>query len=165
MVARTSLVLVLPILLAGCAVHDDDPASGRFAGEWMIEQPFHATYEASWYRFHDGGELEHRRDCAFGGPVPTGFVTDATDTRRCVFGDRWSAADAETVVIDGVCDDGIDRDIVLGFPSDASGNATGQTAIEIRSVAGDAGWIHSPWDWRWQNCGDTSCVSTLDACR
>ena len=64
---------------------------------------------------------------------------------RCV-----ASSETETIVIDGACDDGIGRDIVLGFPSDTSGNATGQAAIEIRSVGGDAGWLHSPWDWVWQ---------------
>ena len=161
----TARMLTLVVVLAGCAEHGDDQATGRFAGEWMIEQPSHATYEASWYRFHDSGDVEHLRDCAFGGPVPTGFVTDASGALRCLFGDRWTAADGETLVIDGACDDGIDRDIVLGFPSDPSGNATGQTAIDIRSVGGDAGWLHSPWEWRWQKCGETGCVPTLEACR
>jgi hypothetical protein len=158
-------VFLLAIVLASCAEYSDGLATERFAGEWMIEQPSHATYEASWYRFHDGGQLEHLRDCAFGGQVPTGFVTDAADSLRCVFGDRWTAADAETIVIDGACDDGIDRDIVLGFPSDTSGNASGQTAIDVRSVGGDVGWLHSPWDWVWHKCDETSCMPTLDACR
>jgi hypothetical protein len=157
--------LLVPLLLASCAEPSDDPATERFAGEWMIEQPFHATYEASWYRFHDDGVLEHLGDCAFGGPVPTGFVVDATDSQRCVFADQWTATNAETIVIDGTCDDGIDRDIVLGFPSDTSGNATGQTAIDVRSVGGETGWTHTPWDWLWQKCGETSCVPSLDACR
>jgi hypothetical protein len=158
------VAVLLPIVLASCAEHEDDPATERFAGEWMIEQPFHATYEASWYRFHASGAVEHLRDCTLGGPVPTGFVTDPGDSLRCVFADRWTALGAETLVIDGACDDGIEREIVLGFPSDTSANASGQAAIDIRTVGGEAGWTHVPWDWVWRKCGETSCAPSVDPC-
>jgi hypothetical protein len=139
-------------LLAGCT---GEPAvtHERFVGEWMIDQPFHALYEASWYRFHDSGELEHLRDCSFGGPVPTGFVSDG-GSLTCEFGARWSASELTTLVIAGACSDGRERDIVLGFPSDTTGNATGQTAIDVISVGGETGWGHFTFDWMWTKCGD-----------
>ena len=86
--------VLLSIVVAGCSGNSpgDDPPGGdppetnaRFVGEWMVDQPFHATYEASWYFFHDDGELEHLRDCSVGGPGPTGFVSDASDSVRWRF--------------------------------------------------------------------------------
>lgn len=150
------------VLLAACAGEHDN-FDDRFVGEWMVDQPFHATYEATWYRFHAGGELEHLRDCSFGGPVPTGFVSsDEMDAVRCEFGGRWSSHDGVTLAIAGVCSDGRARDIVLGFPTDTAGNATGQTAIDVITVGGESGWGHFVWDWQWQKCGgDTSCAPQL----
>lgn len=160
------VVSLLQVVLAGCAERstagDPRETSDRFAGEWMVDQPFHALYEASWYFFHDGGQVEHLRDCSFGGEVPTGVVSDASDSLRCQFGDRWSAPDADTLVIDGACSDGRPREIVLGFPADTTANAVGQSAIEVISVGGDHGWAHSQWEWAWQKCADTGCTPALD---
>lgn len=157
--------LLLPILLAACAEPTSDPPSGtndRFIGEWMIDQPTHALYEASWYFFHEDGRLEHLRDCTFGGPVPTGSVGDAADSVRCLFADRWSAPDAETLAIAGTCSDGRERDIVLGFPADTTGNADGLPAIEVVSVGGEAGWGHFVFDWVWHECGEAGCATALE---
>jgi hypothetical protein len=160
------LALLVPVVLAGCAGpgagHETD---ARFVGEWMIDQPLHATYEASWYRFHDGGELEHLRDCSFGGPVPTGFVNQMDDAVRCHFASTWSAAEPETLVIDSVCTDDRAREIVLGFPTDTSANATGQSAVEVVAVDGETGWGHAPWMWVWHKCGASGCEPAIASCQ
>jgi hypothetical protein len=175
------LPVLVPLLLTGCPgrITVDPPETTgeppetngeppqmheRFVGEWKVDQPFHALYEASWYLFHEGGQLEHLRDCSFGGPVPTGFVSDAGDSLRCQFGERWSAPDANTLVIEGACSDGHERDIVLGFPEDTTADATGQSAIEVVSVGGEAGWGHFMWDWAWQKCLEPGCVSFDPEC-
>jgi len=135
----------------------------RFVGEWMIDQPLHATYEATWYFYHDDGTLEHLRDCSLGGPVPTGFVADVNETVRCEFANGWSAPDGDTLIVAGACTDSRDREIVLGFPTDTSGNASGLPAGEIQIVAvdGEDGWLHAPFDWRWVKCGDQSCEPAI----
>ncbi len=158
---RTPLIALLAVLLIGCAEPTEPVAPGdRFAGEWMVEQPFHAGYEASWYLFHESGQLEHLRDCV----GRAGFVSNASDSIRCQFGDRWSAEDGDTLVIDGACSDALGREMVLGFPADTNANAVGQSAVEVVSVGGEDGW-HFEWDWVWQKCGDASCVPALDQCR
>jgi hypothetical protein len=160
-----AVVLVVVLVVGACATEPSTEAEARFAGEWMIDQPTHATYEASWYRFHADGELEHLRDCAFGGPVPTGFVNLPDDSVRCELAAAWSAPDRETLVIDATCSDGVGREVVLGFPADATGNATGQSAIDVVAVDGDGGWGHTPFDWVWQKCGEAGCMPVFDACR
>jgi hypothetical protein len=157
--------ILLPLFLAGCAEDTSGPSpetNPRFVGEWMIDQPAHALYEASWYLFHDDGRLEHLRDCSFGGPVPTGSVDDASVSIRCLFGDRWSAPDGDTLVVSGTCSDGNEREIVLGFPADATGNAGGVSTIEVVSVGGETGWGHFTFDWVWHKCGESGCASALE---
>lgn len=155
------VLVLLPVLAAGCSGSNSTADPGgthqRFVGEWMIDQPFHATYEASWYLFHDSGELEHLRDCAFGGQIPTGWVSDASEQVRCDFARSWSAPDADTLVITGACSDGRDRDIVLAFPADTTGNATGLVTIAVVEVGGEDGWLHAHFDWAWQRCAEQSC--------
>jgi hypothetical protein len=160
---RSALVLVV---MAACNEPMPPPAgtNPRFVGEWMIDQPSHATYEASWYEFHEDGRLEHLRDCTLGGPVPTGFVSDASQSVRCEFGARWSALDAETLVIDGVCDDGLERALVLAFPAVASGNAAGLFGIDVVSVGGEGGWGHFTFEWAWQKCAEDGCPPVLGQC-
>src|SRR5688572_18288667 len=131
------VVHVLVLLAIACAYPSqtggpsaEPETDPRFVGEWMIDQPNHALYEASWYRFRDDGVLEHLRDCSFGGEVPTGFVSDVAGSVRCEFADGWSAPDNITLEIDGVCSDERPREIVLAFPRDATANATGQADVE-----------------------------------
>ncbi len=159
-------ILLLTLVLAACSEQGGPGVPGetdeRFVGEWMIDQPLHATYEASWYDFHADGSLEHLGDCSFGGTTgPTGFVNKAGGQLRCEFAERWSAPDASTLVIDGACSDGRDRQIVLGFPTDTGQNASGLSAIDVTQVGGEDGWGHFQFDWSWQKCGDESCAPAL----
>lgn len=161
---KPGLVLALGLGLVACTDPDGGgPTDERFVGEWMIDQPQHATYEASWYRFHADGELEHLRDCDLGGPVPTGFVNQGDDL-VCQFASTWSAAAPATLAIEAVCTDERARQIVLGFPTDTTGNATGQGAVEVVSVDGETGWAHAPWDWVWHKCGEAGCEPALALC-
>ena len=148
-------LLLLPLLLAGCfePTTAGDPEPGqRFVGEWLVEQPFHAGYEASWFHFHEDGQLEHLRDCI----GLAGSIRDASDSLRCQFGDRWLAPDADTLAIGGACSDERAREIVLGFPADRT--------AELISVGGEAGWALE-WAWVWQKCGEADCRPTLEMCR
>lgn len=158
-------VWVVGFLLAACGGSGGGggEGSGRFVGEWMIDQPFHAGYEASWYVFRADGRLEHVRDCAYGGPVPTGFVTDASGETSCLFDGTWWAPDHDTLAIDGVCSDDFAREIRLGFPTDAAGNAGGQTDVQVVSVGGETGWVHDVFAWRWTICLESTCEPALAA--
>jgi hypothetical protein len=125
----------------------------------MVDQPFHALYEASWYRFDDDGVLGHEGTCTVGSPAvgfETGFVRGQGDL-VCTFGERWSSPDHETLLIEGECSDGLVRDIELGFPADSAANSQGgQTQVEVLSVGGDEGWEHGFPEWRWLKCLDST---------
>ncbi len=159
------LLAVLPLGCAERAGGDPDPTTPetdpRFLGEWMVDQPYHALYEASWYDFQEDGVLQHVRDCSLGDEVPTGVVSDPTRSTRCFFGERWSAPDSVTLVIAGTCSDERARDIVLAFPADTTANATGQPLVDVVMVGGEDGWGHFSWDWVWQRCGAESCPPTF----
>jgi hypothetical protein len=156
------LVLLL-VLGAGCPERatswtEDPPGQlePRFVGEWRVDQPAHALYESSWYRFDGDGGLEMTHSCTAGGPADyqTGTVQNDDLTVSCAFGAGWSSAGQATLLIDGECDDGAARQIVLGFPADASGNAAGlsQTQIDVVSVGGEPNWAHRWPEWRWTKC-------------
>jgi hypothetical protein len=152
---------LLLVLLAGCPERDaswiEDPPGElepRFVGEWMVDQPAHALYEASWYRFGEDGLLELTDSCTAGGPADyqTGIVQNDALTVSCLFGAAWASAGDSTLVIDGECNDGRGREIVLGFRGDASGNAAGLTQVDVLSVGGETDWAHHFPEWRWMKC-------------
>jgi len=162
------------VILAGCSdltpfvdpMEEVDPAgdapatSERFVGEWMIDQPYHAGYEATWYRFEADTALLRTRVCAVGSPyTPTGYVVSADTTRRCDFADRWSSLDDQTLVVQATCTDGASAEIVLAFSEDASTNAQGLTTVAVVSVGDETDWGHFFPEWRW-----VKCVGTGNAC-
>lgn len=125
----------------------------RFAGEWMVDQPTHALYEATYYTFELDGTVTIGRTCPEG--YETGAVMNQETWVTCHFGDRWGSDGPATLIVAGACDDGVAREIVLGFPSDSSGNAAGVFSIEVASVGGQSeGWAHGFPEWRWVRCVD-----------
>lgn len=157
---------LLVVLLAGCPNREPGAVpSERFVGQWAVEQPFHAGYEASWYTFHQDGRLTLDRNCSFDGLEGlTGFVNDPEQTRWCWFGDAWSGQGDSTLAIDGTCDDGVAREIVLGFPDDQAMNTIG-VGVEVLSVGGEEGWGHYSFEWRWVKCTPgADCVTAPDLC-
>src|SRR5262245_16193320 len=84
----------------------------RFVGQWIVDQPAHAGYEASLYQFGADGSLELVRAFAFDGPAPaepTGTV--GKDALSCAFGAGWHSKGSQVLVIDGECGDGRAREI------------------------------------------------------
>ncbi|MDH5673098.1 MAG: hypothetical protein OEZ06_13165 [Myxococcales bacterium] len=134
------------------------PGLALFEGVWAVEQPFHGSYEATVYEFvADGSLLEH--ETVTSGDLSLDFVTgtvaDATGSISCRFGSRWRADVPRTALIEGVCSDGLEREISLDFPFGLEAFGL----IPVISVAGDTGWVHPGWPWSFRKCGQRAgCV-------
>ena len=129
----------------------------RFAGLWMVDQPYHAGYEVNFYALGADGQVELVD--SFGNPAPatgpvTGVVSDSpTAALQCVFGASWHSVAGERLIIEGRCTDGSSRNIELGFTSPAAQNGVGGGAtVDLISVGGEQGWIHPGFDWRFKKC-------------
>jgi hypothetical protein len=139
----------------------------RFVGRWVVEQPTHALYEATYYTFEADGTL------ATGGSFPadcsghlskhcvTGSVancvpdagTPCESDLTCVFGSEWYSLDASTLIIEGDCSDGAAREIRIALASDTSSNTQwGGAGGTLVSVDGEVGWSHDNWDWVFRKC-------------
>ncbi len=124
-----------------------------FSGVWMIDQPTHATYEASLYRFHSDGRLEFLETFDHGRVEPdyvTGTVSTADRSVICRFAESWSATDARTLRFGSLCTDGVAREVVLDLKTDSPGDWGYEP--EIVSVGGESGWIHPDFPWRFLKC-------------
>jgi hypothetical protein len=133
----------------------------RFVGPWLVDQPWHALYEASVYEFRADGTLVHVKTWTYGGgpaDYRTGTVSDPQWRVRCTFDGAWRSLDAATLVIAGACTDGVARDIVLAFNDDPSANAW-DAGARVVSVGGDASWGHFFPEWRWAKC------AAIETCR
>jgi hypothetical protein len=135
---------------------------GRFVGPWLIDQPYHALYEASVYDFRADGTLVHVKTWTYGDKpedYETGMVSDAEWKVICRFGSSWRSEGDATLVVAGACTDGVAREIALGFNDDPSANVwdAGARVVSVGGVA-DAGWDHHFPEWRWAKC------ASLDAC-
>lgn len=129
---------------------------GFFEGGWLIEQPLHALYEASYYRFERDGRVElvasTPADCT--GHLErfceTGHVSPPNGNLLCRFGGgRWSELSERVLAIDSVCEDGVSRVVVLDFTE--LDPATWGTP-RIVEVDGEEGWVHASWDWTFRRC-------------
>jgi len=141
----------------------------RFVGLWLVEQPFHALYEATFYELGaDGAVREGPSDpagCAahLGEHCVTGSVADAATGTSCVFGERWRSLDPATLVVRGACDDGRARDIVLAFDPDPSGNAE-SAGVVLASVGGETTWAHDNWEWSFRKCAPDAIEDAPHCC-
>lgn len=138
---------------------DRDP---RFVGVWIVEQPYHALYEATVYRLHRGGAIEvgpTYTASELAGDYVTGSVADPESGVRCVLAGQWRSVDEATLIVDGNCNDGRYREIALGFDEHAAGNAV-DAEVVVLSVGGEDGWVHDDWRWRWRQCA----APTIESC-
>lgn len=148
----------------------------RFIGWWIVEQPTHALYEATYYDFRSDGALvvgssipddcsgHLARHCVTGSVancIPRETGTSCQSELTCVFGDEWWSLDANRLVILGSCSDGRARQILIEMNSDASSNSSwGGAGGRLISVDGERDWTHDNWDWAFRSCptGPTSCT-------
>jgi hypothetical protein len=151
---------------------DVRPHDARFVGVWLVEQPTHALYEATQYRFEPDGALvavastpgeckaHLARHCVTGSVANCVSPDRCEGTVSCVFGDTWSSDGAATLVITGKCSDGQARPIRIAFRADATSNATGGADAKLVSVGGEPNWSHDNWPWVFRKCAadDTSCL-------
>jgi hypothetical protein len=161
-VHRTIVALTL-VGLVGCGgsrmmdSQDLLEHSERFVGMWLVDQPTHATYEATFYDLQGSGDLLEVHSIDLGGHLQylgeTGRVTDPSGAVSCLFGSSWHSRDDATLVILGECSDDFAREIVLGFQADASANAgyPGAT-VKIGDVGGEVGWQHAGFEWAFHKC-------------
>ena len=138
----------LDLLDAGSTTgaQDDD-----FVGHWVIDQPFHALYEATLYDFQASGSLVEVDSLDLGSPdAPAVTGTVASNGVVCTFHDRWEV-DAGLLRITVTCSDGRDRVASFGFPADSQGFIPA-----VETVDGEAGWEHPGFGWSWTRCPDPS---------
>jgi hypothetical protein len=130
--------------------------AARFVGLWMVDQPTHAGYESSYFELEASGRV---RPAGSWGGSPTATVAPASGgALLCEFGAAWHSV-GTTLIIDGVCTDGVARPIALQFLTPASQNSD-SAEVSIDSVGGAPGWVHPGWPWRLRKCpaGTTSPV-------
>lgn len=151
--------------LAGCAWFAGacQPASHdpRFVGLWLVDQPCHALYEATYYELDATGALSVARSLGLEPGAQTGVVAPCPQTKpsmpceselRCVFGERWHSVGPTQLYIEGVCSDGTTRAIHLGFtPEVQPVHACGGEG-ELLDVDGDPDWMHWGSEWSWRKC-------------
>ncbi len=130
--------------------------AGPFVGGWLIDQPFHAAYEASYYRFEADGRItvvaSSPADCL--GHLErfceTGHVSPPDGSILCRFGGgTWEEVNPLELAITNTCDDGVERTVLLDFTT-FDGEAGG--APDIVEVDGRKGWRHTSWEWFFRRC-------------
>ena len=140
----------------------------RFVGLWMIDQPTHATYEATFYDLRPDGAVSVVHSIDLGGHLAVlgevGAVMNPSGQVVCTFGDRWHSKDDAILVLNGDCSDRSAREIALFFSSAASRNAVG-AQVAIETVGGETGWNHPGFPWAFRHCPDgADPVSNPRAC-
>lgn len=153
----------------------EDVQAGRFLGEWVLSQPFHATYEATRYRFSEDGALEKLEAFPEGYDVGRAVITDdsactpdedpyfCTVITVCTFADTWRALSDDALVVAATCDDGEPREIEVQFTTAASSNSDpGATAVVVRVGDVTEGSLRDGFDWVWQRCADADGTTLTD---
>ncbi len=134
-----------------------DAGASRFEGRWLVDQPFHAGYEATLYELtSDGRFIERCGGSAPGGgrpsgapPAPVGVVERASDGMRCELVGPWSSREETELAVEGFCDDSVARTVVLDFVWDVDR----PVSVEVQKVDGEVeGWSHPGFRWRWLPC-------------
>jgi hypothetical protein len=141
----------------------------RFIGLWIVDQPFHAAYERTFYHFESDGRLvtgssfptncaSHLTEHCVTGTVANcqkspGSGQPCTSTITCVFGDEWFSKNGMLGIV-GKCSDLSPRTIWIHFGKDASLNTQpgGANGAVLHSVNGDTNWSHDNWEWAFRKC-------------
>jgi hypothetical protein len=139
----------------------------RFVGLWIVEQPYHALYESTFYRFDADGTLHTgssdpsdcvghlARHCVTGSVAncrPKRDEGHCTGTLTCVFGREWFSKNGMLGIV-GNCSDLNPRTIWIHFGKDASLNTVpGGSGGFLHSVEGSIEWSHDNWDWAFRKC-------------
>ncbi|MCA9608513.1 MAG: hypothetical protein KC619_23070 [Myxococcales bacterium] len=157
--------LLLALVATGCyARHErgyapSDGGVSPFEGVWLVDQPFHALYEATRYELAPDGRFIEECSISFGDPaaIPVGQVARTADGLRCELVGPWSSLRPEVLAIEGYCDDSVRRTVVL----DVVWDGDRPSAVTLQKVDGEeTGWEHPGFEWRWLPCG----VATAGEC-
>lgn len=173
---RALPLLLLSSTLARCGLaptdelqrQDVDPEpppnaqTSRFEGLWLVDQPYHALYEATFYELDSDGRLTQGRSFAFDREedLVTGSV-GRDNGGTCQFARHWRAVDESTLAVGGDCDDQLEREIVLRFESPPEEDFRG-AQVTVGPVGGEDGWDHIGFDWRFLKCpSEAACAPGL----
>lgn len=147
---------------------DERAHNERFIGLWVVEQPTHALYEATYYDFMADGTLitgssipgdcsgHLSRHCVTGSVancVPDPATGWCESDLTCVFGDTWYSLDSSTLIIIGACSDDRPREILFAFSEDPSLDTEwGGAGAALVSVGSETSWTHDNWPWAFRRC-------------
>lgn len=132
----------------------------HFIGTWLVEQPYHALYEATLYQFNADGSLEILN--RFPAGFQTGSICSSTNGPVCYFGDQWSSRGSDTLVIKTACSDSVQRFVTLTFPTQTNCSNPQIWCGEPLSISvqNDTSWHHYGFQWRW-----IKCISNQSLCQ
>lgn len=128
--------------------------SGRFAGLWLIDQPFHALYEATLYRFNDTGSIDVLAQSPSG--YQTGTICSTSTDAACALGGEWYSRGADTLCVMFQCGARGQRIGTFVFVDSSHSNCSNPeiwcgnpVAIAVQQ---DTAWRHCDFEWRWIKC-------------
>jgi hypothetical protein len=145
-----------------------DPFTQRFVGRWFVGQLSHALMEATIYEFAADGTIQ--RLGTLGDHVASDFETGTVanpplschnydtwcdEDLVCRLGGRWSALGEQRLKVSGICNDGVQRDIILDLVSIGTGDTSYEA--QIVEVANETGWVHPGFEWAWCKCEPAPC--------
>ncbi|PKN47545.1 MAG: hypothetical protein CVU59_02530 [Deltaproteobacteria bacterium HGW-Deltaproteobacteria-17] len=132
------------------------------AGYWYIDQPMHALYEATVYRFDTDGPVAAL--AAFPEGYRTGTVGTVDGSITCEFAGSWASDGGQWMELGLSCSDGHHREVLLKFEQGISGCTGDQGCLpQVHSVDGDTeNWTRNWPEWMWLRCtGENDCMDRL----
>lgn len=148
------IVSLMPAYASPSMEGEPDGQPPSVVGYWYIDQPMHALYEATVYRFRDDGTVE--AGAAFPEDYRTGTVGTKDQSIMCEFSGTWSSDGGQWLAIGLSCSDGHAREALLYFESGIS-SCTGEHGCFplVHSVDGDTeNWTRNWPEWMWVRCVD-----------
>ena len=142
---------------------DTQQFNNRFVGLWLVDQPYHALYEANLYRFNSDGSIELLNQRPYGYHTET--ICSKSLDKSCTFGDQWYSQGPDTLYVRMNCSDSLIRDATLVFPDSIHTNCQNPdiwcgepVSIFIQQ---DTSWHHCDFQWRWIRCVKNDAVCML----